>query len=646
MGADNDAGGLTSDEMLKSFGDWIGAAEVEDGETRLKKELKEIEEMTGEQALERVHELRGRFMAMSRNFTERVVRVTAGEKLQWADENLRKTEEILRYWSIMNRKAEVAEQKLVRKFHSDEVWIDLAEGIRHKLGALLNPSEADIFQLGKKKESAIERIDLVESLFKNKDFLAKSELLEYLTCELWLSTEKIPDPSFSLEREIAPLINIGIIETLHEGKFDSIEQSLNQLLAYGNSEIAGTIFNSQELSYDEKEKFSVCYINTFGYLNFVETLSPLTQDPSNKKLFEEFSGQKVVVVMEKLDKVYDEAIDDFKEHYDKKVTEREVNLVAEVLERVIGKKLSEARILEVAAGFGRLAQKILQAGCGHLTAVEPHEKMFGILAANSENHTNFRPIQGTWENLKKYDLGQQDLGVSLDGTNDLGICLGRSLPHANSPERALVAFGQMIGVAKTWLVDEPDPEIGYYADFSSSLEKTLISKGVRPDKAKMIYDSPDGKHYFHRMILGKEQLELVGKMLGFKIRTEKSEIIPGDLEVKNVYYLIEVDEEFDLLELIGSGELKEIVKKLGMDKRGVNFDLVPEGWTMSLGQALVCADNEDNGVELAALVELENQHFGIPKMINTYDKQGGVYLKFRQHILNRPEIANERWTKI
>ncbi len=626
----------SKDEPFSGFSQWIGAAETGFDSEKLNRELKELDEMTGESAVKNIHKLKGKFSALTSDFLSRVNRVANGETVAWIDEDLQKIEEALKIWSLVNKKAESAEQKLDPNYHPEEVWIVFADQIHPRIRALLNPSEADISQLGRKKESAIERADLVNSLFASEKFKAKGELLEYLTCELWLSVENNRIMEFDLGLEITPLIKSGLVACAREGSKESIEQSLNQLLACGSSEIAAMVFEETSLSYDEKERYAVNYINTFGYLSFIEVLAPLTQEDNNKKLFEEFSGQQVVVVMEKLDKVYDEALDNFKEHYDKKVTKGEVDLVKEILERVVGKKLSEARILEVAAGFGRLAKSILENGCGHLTAIEPHGKMFEILAKNAETHPNFKPVRGVWEKLKEYGLGILDLGV----------CLGRSVPHANSPEKALVAFGQMIGVSKNWLVDEPDPEIGYYAEFSTNLEKTMRDKGVNPDKAKLIYDSPDGKHFFHRMILGKKQLEQIGQMLGFKIVEVKTELIPGEMEVKNVYYLIETDQDFDLLELIETGRLVDIVKELGMDKRGIDYDMVPERWGMSLGQALVCAKYGERALELAALVEIENKKYGIPKMINSYDRQGGVYLKFRQKELNNPIFASEWGVKL
>ncbi len=475
---------------------------------------------------------------------------------------------------------------------------------------------------------------LVEELLGNSNFKEKYLLTEFLAYQLWTEAinieVQIPERTQlnqerydALSEQQSPVIETGIFCALKDGNAQYLQQTLHYLLSSNEARIANQIFLEETLTPKELNDYAVQYINAFGYIQFIEVLSPLARDNTKiKQLFEEFSGQEVMEVMAELDEVYNKSLEDFLKHYESEVTKNEVNLVAKILKEELNIDLKDAKVLELAAGFGRVSKALLEADCGHVTSVEPQPALFEILSKLKETFKDrATAIQGRWDELTSLSIPDQDIG----------ICLGRSLPHANSQEKLLVALSQMMGTVKTWLIDYPDPSYGVYADLASRLEKRLTEKGVTPQKAKMIYDSPNGKHFFHRMIVNKEQLEKLGQLIGCTVKEVKSEEVGQDLSVKNTYYLLEPDPNFSLANLCGD-KLIGLTQELGLREPGVDFNLVLPQWGISLGQAIIYSFvPEEKRARFLNEVIKQNKEYGVPKVTAIYDETGGLDLQISRY---------------
>ena len=86
----------SKDEPFSGFSQWIGAAETGFDSEKQNRELKDLDEMTGELAVKNIHKLKGKFSTLTSDFLSRVNRVANGETVAWIDEDLQKIEETLR----------------------------------------------------------------------------------------------------------------------------------------------------------------------------------------------------------------------------------------------------------------------------------------------------------------------------------------------------------------------------------------------------------------------------------------------------------------------------------------------------------------------------------------------------------------------
>jgi len=530
-----------------------------------------------------------------------------------------------------------------RDFEADEFWDGLASRIGDDLGVIFNPDMSNIV----KRLSLADwenpiRMDVAEQLLTNPDFEQKGILTEYMAYKVWLAYQPVTFQSYSDEAQRDPetgktpseiraeraraayseALSLGLVESAKAGDRREVKKAMGFLLSSGAKDIADRALATEGLDDETRQQFTVDYINTFGFIPCVEVLSPLAKThPEFKKLYETIHGQEVEEVMAALSEVYTRSLNDFVSHYAPEITKHEVGLARTVLSDRLGKSLEEATVIDLAAGLGRVSLGLVAEGCQNVVSVEPQGEFHDRLEVSAqEQGGKMRVIQGVWDKLS-------DLGIEHA---DLGVCVGRSLPHANTLPKLANALSQMTSTCDTWLVDFPDPAVGVYKESADRLHDSLVHLGVDPEKTSMIHDSPDGYHFFNRMVVNEEQLKMLGELLGFTVEVVDEDLIGENKDIRNVYYLLKKDPNFDVTELCGD-RLMAITADLGLRRPGIDFNMYIPAWGMSLGQALIYSHEEPafRDVKIASIIR-NNARYGVPTVSAEFDENGMLYLEVMQ----------------
>lgn len=523
-----------------------------------------------------------------------------------------------------------------RDFDAEELWDGLAATISEDLAFIFSP-RMPLVNVGAWENPS--RVYVTKKLLESSDFEQKSILTEYMAYRVWLSHQPVTFQSYSDEARRDPktgktpseiraeltresymeVLSLGLVESAKAGDTVRILRALSLLLSSEAKDIADTALRTGDLDEDVRLQFAVDYINTFGFVSCVDVISPLAKThPEFKKLYETINGREVEEVVQAVSELYTKSLNEFMGHYAPEVTEREVGLTKSVLLSQAGKSLEEATVLDLAAGFGRVSSALVAAGCKNVVSVEPQDDFLERLNTLAEQADGrLRVVRGVWDNLS-------ELGVEKA---DLGICVGRSLPHANTVPKLVRALSQMTATCDNWLVDFPDPAVGIYKTNSDNLLASLVSLGIDPEKTPLLHDSPDGRHFCNRMIVNEDQLKMLGELLGFTVEVVDEDSIGENNDIRNVYYLLKKDPNFDVTELCGD-RLMAITADLDLRRPGTDFNMYIPAWGMSLGQALIYSHEEPafRDVKIASIIR-NNARFGVPKVSSEFDENGVLYLE-------------------
>jgi SAM-dependent methyltransferase len=483
------------------------------------------------------------------------------------------------------------------------------------------------------------RTDIADSLLNQPEFKQKGILTEYMAYMVWYAYRPITYQNYhdkarrdpisgktpneaefeNAKNTLRNVISHGLIETTKSGDREEVKKSLLLLYSGEAKDIADLALISEDFDDPARLQFAVDYINVFGLISCVEVLSPIAEkSPKIKKLFDTLHGREVQEMISSVDDLYDKSIDEFIHHYSPEVTAKETALTRRILLEEKNKKPEESTVIDLAAGYGRLTSKLVEESWGKVIAIEPHKQFLEMLAEVARgSNGRVRVVEGVWDNLA-------DLGI---GRTDIGICLGRSLPHANTMSKLVGALSQMTSVCNTWVVDYPDTSTGIYKENSDALHDSLVILGIDSEKASMLYDSSDGIHFCDRMVVNKEQMEILGELLGFTVKVVDEDLVGENKDVRNVYYLLQNDPNFNILNLCGD-RLLALTAKLDLRRPGIDFNMYIPAWGMSLGQALILSHEEQGfrDVKIKATIR-NNKLYGMPKVSVKYNADGVVFLE-------------------
>jgi len=572
-------------------------------------------------------------------------KISKGDVAAFDEDGLAALGYVLTAWKFAATKADELHHThpSERDFEADAFWDSTASRIGDDLGAIFDPDMSnDMSNIVKRLnlaswETPI-RTDVAEQLLTNPDFEQKGILTEYMAYKVWLAYQPVTFQSYSDEAQRDPetgktpgeiraeqerlayseVLSLGLVESAKAGDSREVKKAMGFLLSSGAKDIADKALGTEDFDEGTRQQFTIDYINTFGFIPCVEVLSPLAKTrPEFKKLYETIHGQEVEEVMAALSEVYTKSLNDFISHYAPETTKHEVGLVRTVLSERIGKSLEEATVIDLAAGFGRVSLGLIAEGCQNVVSVEPQGEFHDRLEALArEQDGKMQVIQGVWDKLT-------ELGIEHA---DLGVCVGRSLPHANTLPKLTNALSQMTSICETWLVDFPDPSVGVYKERADRLYDSLVRLGVDPEKTSMIHDSPDGRHFFNRMVVNESQLKMLGELLGFTVEVVDEDLIGENKDIRNVYYLLKKDSNFDITKLCGD-RLMAITADLGLRRPGIDFNMYIPAWGMSLGQALIYSHEDPafRDAKIASVIR-NNARYGVPKVSVEFDENGILYL--------------------
>lgn len=572
-------------------------------------------------------------------------KVNEDEEIEFDKNELAALGHVLTAWKFASAKADELyhTHPSERDFESDEFWDGLAARIGDDLGAVFNPDMSNIAKrLSLTDWEMPISTSVAEQLLTNPDFEHKGILTEYMAYKVWLAYQPVTFGSYHDEAQRNPetgktpselkaehareayseVLSLGLVESAKAGDSREVKKAMGFLLSGGAKEIADRALGIEGLDERTRQQFTVDYINTFGFIPCVEVLSPLAKThPEFKKLYETIHGQEVEEVMAALSEVYTKSLNDFINHYAPEITKYEVDLARTVLSDRLGKSLEEATVIDLAAGLGRVSLGLIAEGCQNVVSIEPQGEFHDRLEVSArEQAGRMQVIQGVWDKLT---------GLGIEHA-DLGVCVGRSLPHANTLPKLANALSQMTSTCETWLVDFPDPSVGVYKESADRLHDSLVRLGVDPEKTSMIHDSPDGRHFFNRMVVNEEQLKMLGILLGFTVEVVDEDLIGENKDIRNVYYLLKKDHNFDVTELCGD-RLMAITADLGLRRPGIDFNMYIPAWGMSLGQALIYSHEEPafRDVKIASVIR-NNARYGVPTVSAEFDENGMLYLEVMQ----------------
>lgn len=122
---------------------------------------------------------------------------------------------------------------------------------------------------------------------------------------------------------------------------------------------------------------------------------------------------------------------------------------------------------------------------------------------------------------------------------DRAYCLGRSFLHNISLEQQrsfLLGVNEALIKGGELLIDIPDVNLGSYRQeteaFIQEMEK---ERGLEHFSQHLIYDSPDGQHYFIRLAPNLEQMQVLTWECGFKLEVVSRKELPNEKGDVNIY---------------------------------------------------------------------------------------------------------------
>lgn len=384
------------------------------------------------------------------------------------------------------------------------------------------------------------------------------------------------------------ILRSALVYLSKKGNSEKISGIFKTIFSYGNIDVANEVMLSDDLSAEERRKFAIDYINNFGFITFTRLVENSSNPPTDLvEFFKEVNGvkeEKGFEFVRDVDQFYSKSEEDFLVNYDPKLSELEISRITKVLDS-IGIKLEDASVLDLGAGYGRLSEALLRNGVRRLVSAEYVPGYISQMEAAREDFNididRWGIYRADWKDLRAL--------ASKIEKPELGVCLGRSLPHVNCMEDLVQVFSQMTreNMPDTWIFDYPDTDTGYYAETSARYRELLSKMGIDYRSMNLVYDGIDNSRRMHRMFASQKQLKSVCELLGFEIEVEKApERTSYSSNLVNNTYVIKRKPDFNI-ESLTKEDIYRIFSDLDLLKPGTNFNIMlPPPINLSLGQLL------------------------------------------------------------
>jgi len=353
---------------------------------------------------------------------------------------------------------------------------------------------------------------------------------------------------------------------------------------------AENLLKMDNLTKEERLILFVEYANNFGFIKTIDWLSEKIKNekiPNNLKdcfkwIYKELQGEEAKRIVSSLTEIYQNI--DFSKYFlnNPEVTKFEVDFLEEAingLEKVQNNvNKYEIAICDVGAGTGRHSLELARRGYKNITAIDEEKKHIEFI---QRQNPSIHVIQNDWHLLSRLDeFYRQKM--------DFVFMLGRSLTHNRRPDEMVHCFDQLLGIMSRegrLCFDFEDTSYGERGRRFVAFKENLISKGILVPKTGVIFDGPDDVHRYNRQVLNPEQIKALADLFGLKIIKTGYQIFGGGIELKNDYYLLEKDKNFNIKN-VNFEEFKKNLDILGLINRETDFNKYIESWGMTIGQAL------------------------------------------------------------
>lgn len=162
------------------------------------------------------------------------------------------------------------------------------------------------------------------------------------------------------------------------------------------------------------------------------------------------------------------------------------------------------QILDIGCGTGRLLQS-LQAEGLNVVGIDLVQKH---IAEVNTQVPDAKIALSSWHNLP-----------FKDGSFANAYCLGRSITHNTTVEDYIKFFKEARRVLQTngqLVIDMPDINTGHHAEVTKLFKEKMAANGIYAVEEGSLHDSPDGEHFFDRLILPQEQFTAIARFCGFE----------------------------------------------------------------------------------------------------------------------------------
>lgn len=452
-------------------------------------------------------------------------------------------------------------------------------------------------------------IDRLSNHLDDETFKSREALVDFLEYNLWLhwrdvvlsrnhKNEVDVEDLLKFERkklETIPLLEKAVRQSSKSDNLNEIRSILEALDNIGEDFEAERMLFMADINENQRLKIAVQHINTFGFINTIDKISARAKDERTgsqererlQELYRKLQGDEATSIIKELSEIYEKI--DFSEYEINKdqLTRSEVDYIESELG---GNKQSQ--ILDLGAGTGRHALMLAERGYKNLVAFEYEQKHVDMIR---ESNPNINVIQGDWLELEDVLAESGVIDITIDSYVEQKIssklegafCFGRTLAHNRTPEAMLQTFDQVFQVLDEdgkFLFDMPDVDWGVYQERIQQLRINLENLGVEHTESGRIFDGPNDYDKFNRMVLMPQQVKAVADMLGYKIKSNKTDQIEDN--IKNTYYVFEKDPDFDASN-ITPNEHRAALVDLGLLEPGTDLNTYIKSWGMTIGQSLI-----------------------------------------------------------
>lgn len=187
----------------------------------------------------------------------------------------------------------------------------------------------------------------------------------------------------------------------------------------------------------------------------------------------------------------------------------------------------EGNILDIACGTGRLLTTLTERGYKKMRGFDFVPRHVEIAQKNAP--------------LAKVDLNSWSETNYESESFDGGYIIGRSATHNMTVEDALSMYREIWRIMKPGaklIVDYPESTIGGNLELRNRLRQAIERVGIVHAEPGVVIDSPDGQHYFDRMLPLPDQIVAMGMLTGWEVKEiDRREYHGHDSNMNvNVYY--------------------------------------------------------------------------------------------------------------